>query len=79
MMARMVAAYGRRVGNADPEDLRTMLELRDHLEAAIAVAVAGQRSHGWSWAGIARGLGVTRQAAHARYGQGRDEWERSPR
>lgn len=65
---RMVRAYGRRVADADEVDLAELLQLRDEVEAAIAVAVAGQRARGQSWAYIAKGLGVTRQAAQMRYG-----------
>lgn len=70
MLKRMIRAYGRRVADADDVDLAQMLELRAELETAISAAVAGQRErHGRSWAEIARGLGVTRQAAQMRYGK----------
>lgn len=70
MLRRMIRAYGRRVADADDVDLAEMVELRDLLETAIAEAVAGQRErHGRSWADVARGLGVTRQAAQMRYGR----------
>lgn len=65
---RSIRAHGRRVGDADPEDLEQLLELREVVEEAIADAIAGQRANGFSWAQIARGLGVTRQAAQMRYG-----------
>lgn len=67
MMRRMIRAHGRRVADADPEDLADMVALREHLEEAIADAVAGMRPR-FSWAQIARGLGTTRQAAQMRYG-----------
>ena len=70
MVGRMIRAYGRRVAGADPEDLAVMLLLRDDLERAIEAAVIGQREgQGASWADVARGLGVTRQAAQMRYGK----------
>lgn len=70
MMRRMLRAHGRRVADADPEDLTDLIALRDDLEAAIADAVRGQREqHGRSWADIARGLGTTRQNAQQRYGR----------
>lgn len=72
MMVRMVRAYGVRVGEADPEDLAVMLELHEHLDAAIRVAVAGQRETGFSWAEIAAGLGVKRQTAWARFSGDRE-------
>ena len=67
---RMIRAHGRRVADADPEDLADLAALRDVLDAAIAEAVAGQRArHGRSWADIGRGLGTTREAAYQRYGK----------
>lgn len=68
MMRRMIRAHGRRVADADPEDLTDLIALRVELEAAIADAVAGQRTrYDRSWSEIARGLGTTRQAAQQRY------------
>jgi hypothetical protein len=65
---RSIRSHGRRVGDADPEDLAGLLELREVVEEAIADAVRGQRANGFSWSQIARGLGTTRQAAQQRYG-----------
>lgn len=68
MMRRMIRAHGRRVADADPEDLTDLIALRGELEAAIADAIAGQRQrYDRSWSDIARGLGTTRQAAYQRY------------
>jgi hypothetical protein len=67
MVRRVIRSYGRRVADADPEDLVELLELRDVVDAAIAAAVDGQRSNGFSWAQIARGLGTTRQGAQQRF------------
>lgn len=54
---------------AHPEEaLPAVRELRSLLPKWEARAVADARSSGWSWAAIARLLGVTRQALHARYG-----------
>lgn len=64
---RAIRAYGRRVADADPEDLREMLEMRVVLEEAIATAVDGLRDRA-SWTDIARALGVSRQGAQQRYG-----------
>ena len=66
-VSRMVAAWGRRVADADPEDLAELLALRETVDAAIAAAVEGQRAR-YSWQQIGRGLGTTRQAAQMRYG-----------
>lgn len=64
---RAIRAYGRRVADADPEDLREMLEMRVVLEEAIATAVDGLRVRS-SWADIARALGLSKQAVQQRYG-----------
>jgi hypothetical protein len=68
MLTRMVRAYGRRVADADPEDLARMVQLRAEVDAAIDTAVAGQRDR-HSWAEIAAPLGVTRQAAQMKWGK----------
>lgn len=65
---RAIRSHGRRVGDADPEDLAELLEMRETLDEAIAEAVAGLRAGGCSWAQVARGLGTSRQAAQQRYG-----------
>lgn len=67
MMRRMVRAYGRRVADADPEDLADLLALHAAIEEAVTEAVTGQRAAGFSWGQIAHGLGVSRQAAHERF------------
>lgn len=69
MVRRIIRAHGRRVADADPEDLADLLAIRAELDAALAVAIAGQRRNGFSWAAIGRGLGVTRQAAQATWGR----------
>lgn len=72
MLTRMIAAYGRRVGDADEVDLADMVEVRKSFDVAIADAVARQRAAGKSWSEIGQGLGTTRQAAQMRYGSERD-------
>lgn len=69
MVARMLAAYGRRVGGADMEDLAQLVELRAELDQIIGGAIAGVRAAGYSWADVGEVLGVTRQAAQQRWGQ----------
>jgi hypothetical protein len=70
MLGRMLTAYGRRVADADIEDLTEMFELRDQWESVVASAVAGQRErHGRSWADIGKAAGTTRQAAQMRWGK----------
>ena len=69
MMGRMLRAYGRRVGDADPEDLAEMLAVYAEFGAAIQAAVSAQReAHGTSWADIGRGAGISKQAAQQRWG-----------
>jgi hypothetical protein len=60
--------YSRRVGDGDVEALALMLGLAEDIDAAIAVAVKGLRERGYSWAEIGSRLGITRQAAHQRWG-----------
>jgi len=72
MMLRMVRAYSRRVADGDPDDLTDMLAVAAELDAQIALAVQGNRDkHGRSWADIAAGAGITRQAAQQRWGRDR--------
>ena len=65
---RVLRAYARRVAGGDIEALTAMVTLADHLETAIRIAVIGLREHGYSWTDIAARLGITRQAAHQRWG-----------
>lgn len=46
MVRRIIRAHGRRVGDADPEDLAEMLEMREVLDEAIAEAVTGNGATG---------------------------------
>jgi hypothetical protein len=66
---RVLRAYCRRVADGDVEALTLMTGLADELDAAIAQAVNGLRSHGYSWAEISSRLGITRQAAQQRWGR----------
>lgn len=68
MVRRMIRAYGRRVADADPEDLAGLAALASELDQAVRAAVHGQRDAGASWADIGRGLGITRQSAQGRFG-----------
>lgn len=60
---RFIRAAGKRVADAE------LVALRQELEAAIVVAVQGQRSYGRSWAYIGAALGMKRQSAQERYGE----------
>ena len=46
-----------------------MTTLAAGLDEAIGQAVTGLRQAGYSWAEIGLRLGITRQAAHQRWGQ----------
>ena len=69
MVRRILAAYGRRVGSGNLEDLGPMREIIDRAEDDLAVAVAGFRSQHppHSWAAIGAALGMTKQAAWIRF------------
>lgn len=70
MLSRMVTSYAKRLADSDPSDLADAVQLQAQLDQAIGAAVAQLRAtHGFSWAEIARELGVTRQAAQQRYGR----------
>jgi hypothetical protein len=65
---RILRAYSRRIADGDIEALSLMTGLADELDDAIAQAVKGLRTQGYSWAEIGARLGVTRQAAQQRWG-----------
>ena len=65
---RVLRAYGRRVGDGDVEALALMADLAEEIDTAIAEAVKGLRTYGYSWAEIGARLGITRQAAQQRWG-----------
>jgi hypothetical protein len=65
----MVAAAGRRIADADVEDLRELVSIREDLDDAIRTGIAGLRADGYSWRAIGEALGTTGQAAYMRYGK----------
>jgi DNA-directed RNA polymerase specialized sigma24 family protein len=65
---RIISAHARRVAAGDVEALRDLVALSETLDQALADAVLGLRSFGYSWADIAHRLGVTRLAAQQRWG-----------
>ena len=65
---RIIKAFARRVASGDVEALRDMVALSALLDEAIDEAVTGLRGHHYSWAEIADRLGISRQAAHQRWG-----------
>lgn len=66
---RFIRAAGRRVADSDEAELAALLELREEVDRAVDVAVAGMRARGLSWTWIGQGVGMTRQAARQRWGQ----------
>jgi hypothetical protein len=70
MVSRMIRAYGRRVGDADVEDLTEMVAMRAQLDVVIKDTVTQLRGkHDFSWSRIGEAVGTTRQAAQQRYGR----------
>jgi hypothetical protein len=69
---RILAAHGRRIAAGDVEGLADLLVLAHDLDIHISQAVDGLRAFGYSWAQIADRIGITRQAAHKRWGQAGD-------
>lgn len=69
MVTRMIRAIGKRVAEADSEDLTMLMELREHTDDAILCAVRGLRESGHTWQQIGDAVGTTRQAALMRWGK----------
>ncbi|MFC4050054.1 hypothetical protein ACFOY4_10195 [Actinomadura syzygii] len=69
-LCRILRAYSRRIATGDVEALACLAEVADELATATHDAVTGLRAYGYSWADIARPLGITRQAAQQRWGGG---------
>ena len=65
---RVLRAYSRRVGDGDVEALVLLVGLAEEIDAAMAEAVTGLRTQGYSWAEIGARLGISRQAAQQRWG-----------
>jgi len=65
---RVIRAYARRVATGDVEALTDLVGLATQLDTAILAAVTGLRACGYSWTEIATRLGITRRAAHQRWG-----------
>jgi hypothetical protein len=65
---RVLRAYSRRIAAGDIEAIAAMTTLASQLDDAITDAITSLRTAGYSWADIARPLGVTRQAAQQRWG-----------
>lgn len=66
-MARLIRAAGRRVGDADIDELHDLLAMQAELDRTIVQAVAGLRAAGVTWEQIGEANGTTRQAALLRW------------
>lgn len=65
---RIVKRAGVRIAEVyEGADLAALADLRRTVDEALAVAVAGMREQGYSWAVIGAELGMSRQAAHERF------------
>lgn len=68
-VSRAITAHGRRIAEGkDIDALPELVALTTSIDTAIATAITGLRTLGYSWADIALRLGITRQAAHQRWG-----------
>lgn len=63
-----IRAYELRVAGGRLDELAELAALRDAADDALHRAVMQLSRQGFSWAQIGDQLGVTRQAAHARFG-----------
>lgn len=68
MLARMMSAAGRRMGQTDAQDFADLAELQRQLDELLVEAVAGFRQAGMTWQEIGDAAGTTRQAAQQRWG-----------
>jgi DNA-directed RNA polymerase specialized sigma24 family protein len=64
---RIIAAFGRRVGEGDIEAVAGLARLRDELDLALAQAVRDLHARGVSYAEIGARLGVSRQNIRQRF------------
>lgn len=68
-LKRIIRAYSKRIADGDIEALADLSGVVAELDHAIGQAVLQLRAeYGYSWADIARPLGITRQAAQQRWG-----------
>lgn len=68
-LRRVLAAYGRKVQDSDPEDLTDLLALDQELQAVLAATVTHMRTNQkFTWEAIGRAAGISRQAAQQKWG-----------
>lgn len=65
---RVLRAYARRIATGDIDAITDLNNLFTEVETALGRAIIGLHLLGYSWADIGARLGVTRQAAHQRWG-----------
>lgn len=68
MVHRLIRTAGKRAADGDEPELAALLALYAKLDAAVVVAIDGQRERGASWDAIGRAAGVTRSTAFERFG-----------
>lgn len=79
-LARLIRGAGRRVGQADSDDLADLFQLQRELEMTILQAIANLRAAGATWQEIGDASGTTGQAATMRWKARIEELEqRAPR
>lgn len=66
---RYLRAWGVRVAEGDPSDLKRLHEFRKLHAVALRVGVQGQHANGTSWTVIGDVLGITRQGARQQWGR----------
>lgn len=71
-VSRVLRGTARRAAEIDPSELVELVRLRDDLDDAIHMVVAGVRRSGATWEEIGSALGMTRQAAQQRWGSSRE-------
>jgi len=67
-VSRVLRAHGRRIAEGDIDGLTELVQLTEELDTAITTAITGLRGAGFSWTDIATRLGITKQAAHHKWG-----------
>jgi hypothetical protein len=66
--ARSIMRSVARRDDFDVADLEHLAALKLEVDAALVIAARQLNARGFSWAEIARPLGITRQTAHERFG-----------
>ena len=66
---RILRAASKRMALADPEDLADLVQLRAAVDEAIDAAARSVHEGGASWGQIGAATGMTKQAAHKRWGR----------